>query len=274
MPLDVMPFSGPEHQPFESGVGDAGGVLLIHGFPGSPAEVRRIGETMAAHGWRARGILLPGFGPDIPNLNLRRRTDWVRAAQAAWDELRATYQPAAMLGYSMGAAVALNLRIAPQDRLVLAAPFWRLPGIIPVLLPLIRRVMPNLRPFKKANFGDPRLRKQFDRILPGVDLDDPQVRQTIQEEFVLPLRAMEEVIRMGRQAYRQAPKLPAHALVVQGAQDELVRPVETRRLVRRLPAGRTIYHEIDAGHELLSGGGEAEAQTTRLILDYLQVGAE
>ena len=153
---------------------------------------------------------------------------------------------------------------------MLAAPFWRLPGIIPFLLPLIRRVKPNLRPFKKANFGDPRLREQFDRILPGVDLDDPLVRQTIQEEFVLPLRAMEEVIRMGHQAYRRAPKLPAQTLVLQGVHDVLVRPKETRRLVRCLPAGRTTYHEIDAGHELLSGGGMVEAQVRRLILDYLQ----
>lgn len=271
MALNLLPYSGPEHQPFEIGDGRTGGVLLIHGFPGSPAEVRRIGELMAEHGWRAHGILLPGFGADIPNLNLRRRADWVRTAQTAWDRLRATHQPAALLGYSMGGALALNLSSRSQDRLVLAAPFWRLPGIIPVLLPLIRRVMPNMHPFRKANFGDPRLREQFDRILPGIDLDDPQVRQTIQDEFVLPLRAMEEVIRMGRQAYRQAPKLAAQALVLQGAQDVLVRPVETRRLARRLPAGQTTYHEIDAGHELLSGGGDVEARVSRLILDYVQV---
>jgi carboxylesterase len=268
MALDLLPFGGPEHQPFEIGHGRQGGVLLIHGFPGTPAEVRSIAEALAEHGWLARGILLPGFGADISNLNQRGRQDWVGAAQAAWDELRRFYRPSVLLGYSLGGAVALNLSSGPQDRLVLAAPFWRVPGIIPTLLPLIRLAAPNLRPFKKANFGDPALRQQFDRILPGVDLDDPQVRQTIQEEFVLPLSAMQEAIAMGRQAYRRAPKMPARLLVIQGAQDPLVRPSETRRLVRRLPAGRATYREIDAGHELLSGG-EAEAQTTRLILDYL-----
>lgn len=270
MALDLMPYGGPEHQPFEIGEGRLGGVLLIHGFPGSPAEVRSIGETLAEHGYRARGLLLPGFGADIPNLNRRSRVDWVTAAQAAWDDLRARYQPAVLLGYSMGGAVALNLVSAPQDRLVLAAPFWRAPGILPVLLPIIRRVMPNLRPFKKANFGDPRLRQQFDIILPGVDLDDPQVQHTIQEKFILPLRAMEEVISMGRQAYRLAPKLTSRALVIQGSQDVLVRPHDTRRLARRMPSNRITYHEIEAGHELLSGGGEPELLVRGLILKYLQ----
>lgn len=270
MALDLLPYNGPEHQPFEIGEGRSGGVLLIHGFPGSPAEVRGIGEALAEHGYRAQGILLPGFGADIPNLNKRGQADWVAAAQSAWDALRARHQPATLLGYSMGGAVALNLVSAPQDRLVLVAPFWRAPGILPALLPLIRRVMPSLRPFKKANFGDPRLRQQFDRILPGVDLDDPQVQLTIQQEFILPLRAMEEVISMGRRAYRLAPKLSAQALVIQGGQDVLVRPPDTRRLVRRLPPKRTIYHEIEAGHELLSGGGEPELQVQGLILNYLQ----
>lgn len=273
MALNLLPYSGPEHQPFEIGNGEAGGVLLIHGFPGSPAEVRRVGERLAERGWRARGILLPGFGSDIPNLNLRRRADWIQAAQRAWDELRAMHRPAAALGYSMGGAVALNLDFAPQDRLVLAAPFWRPPGILPAMIPIIRRVVPNLRPFKNANFGDPRLREQFDRILPGVNLDDPEVRQVIREEFVLPLRAMEEVILMGRQAYRRAASFPARALVIQGAQDELVRPGDTRRLVRRLPVGRVVYHEIAAGHNLLSGDAAVEAQVDRLILAYLEGGA-
>ena len=38
---DWQPYSGPEHQRFQLGEG-ANGALLIHGFPGTPAEMRTL----------------------------------------------------------------------------------------------------------------------------------------------------------------------------------------------------------------------------------------
>jgi pimeloyl-ACP methyl ester carboxylesterase len=57
----MQPFPGLEHQPFAEGDGPATAVL-VHGFPGTPAEVRPLAAALVAVGWRVRAPLLPGFG--------------------------------------------------------------------------------------------------------------------------------------------------------------------------------------------------------------------
>ncbi|MDF1522809.1 MAG: hypothetical protein P1P87_08325, partial [Trueperaceae bacterium] len=71
----MQPFAGPEHQAFVEGDGPATAVLL-HGFPGTPAEVRPLAAALVAVGWRVRAPLLPGFGSDYGTLRERRWTEW------------------------------------------------------------------------------------------------------------------------------------------------------------------------------------------------------
>jgi carboxylesterase len=269
MAEDIGVFTGAEHQPFELGSGEAGAALLIHGFPGTPAEVRPLGTWLAGLGWFVQGILLPGFGTDIPNLKDRSRCDWVAAAEDAWQALADRGGPRTAIGYSMGAAVAMHLDFQPADRLVLAAPFWRFGGLLPRLVPIIQRFKPELAPFKKANFSDPRLREQLGRILPDADLDDPQVQQAVRERFVLPMRAADELIRIGSEAYHRAEMLACDCLILQGSNDTLVRPDASRKLAGRLRRGKTIYQEVDAGHDLLAS---AHLEVYRAIENFLETG--
>ena len=100
-------YSAPEHQPFALGEGPVG-ALLLHGFPGTPAEMRPLGEKLAAAGWAAYGPLLPGFGPQIATLGKKTRHDWLAAAQEKWQQVQARHQTAVLIGLSMGGALALN----------------------------------------------------------------------------------------------------------------------------------------------------------------------
>lgn len=245
-------FSGPEHQPFEMGDGSAGGALLIHGFPGTPAEMRPLGEWLAERGWHAHGILLPGFGAQFAHLADRKSRDWVTAARAAWRKLRADFGgPALAVGYSMGASVALHLELGPADRLVLAAPLWSFPGVLPKIFPLAHLLLPDLHPVSDDDFSQPQVRRQFERLLPGVDLDDPRVQAEIEAHFVIPASALQEVLKLGRSAYRRAASIDANALVIQGRNDRLAERELTLKLTRRLTKGRSVYLETDGGHDLL-----------------------
>ena len=72
------------------------GALLIHGFMGSPKELRPLGEHLAANGVNAHGILLPGFGTQISRLATIKRAEWLeyrgRAVSRAANTLAAQWK--------------------------------------------------------------------------------------------------------------------------------------------------------------------------------------
>ena len=54
------------------------GVLLIHGFTGTPSEVRLLGEFLKDKGYTVRGILLKGHGTTIEDMRKCGYRDWIK----------------------------------------------------------------------------------------------------------------------------------------------------------------------------------------------------
>jgi hypothetical protein len=82
-------FSGAEHAAFRLD-GGAPAALLLHGFLGTPAEMRGLAGALNRQGWTAEVPLLPGFGSDVATLTERRCMEWLDAVEAAARGLTAT----------------------------------------------------------------------------------------------------------------------------------------------------------------------------------------
>jgi carboxylesterase len=261
-------FQGPEHQPFRL-EGEGAAALLVHGFPGSPAEMRPLGEALHAAGWTVEGLLLPGFGPQMDTLLERCYPEWLEAVQVSLKALRASHRPVLLAGFSMGAALSLAAAAESQpDGLLLMAPFWKLPGPLWGVLPLLRRVFPSIRPFRllKMDFNDPRIRKGMADFMPGVDLDDPEVQRAVRD-FTFPVGSLVEVRNAGRGAWKAAAQVGCPTLVLQGKQDALVRPAFTRQLLDRLP-GHPEYRELEAAHDLPDAQAPAWPEVSAVALEF------
>ena len=98
----------PGCEPFSLAGGPVG-VLMVHGFSGSPASMRPIGEWLGAQGLSVEGVRLPGHGTDVEDLRRRRWTEWVDEAARGLGALSERCRTVVAFGQSGGGSVVLAL---------------------------------------------------------------------------------------------------------------------------------------------------------------------
>jgi carboxylesterase len=247
-------FQGEEHQPFTLEAGD-NAALLIHGFPGSPAEMRPLAQALHRAGWTARALLLPGFGPQVESLAERTHDDWLTAVRAALRDLQRHHQRVILIGHSMGGALAIEIAATttqPPDALVLTSPFWKVDHIAWKALPILKVFFPQPRIFKYLNldFNDPEVRNGIHNFMPDADLDDPEVQQAIRD-FPMPIKMFAQIHKAGQNAHRLASHVRIPALVLQGTQDDLVKPALTQRMIAQF-AAPVYYRAYPTDHNIIN----------------------
>jgi carboxylesterase len=103
------------------------GVVCIHGFTGSPYEMRYLGGALARAGITARGLVLPGHGTSVDDLERTRWEDWAAAVEREIDAMFRRHGRVAVVGQSLGGLLALHVAAhRPELTAVgsLAAPLW------------------------------------------------------------------------------------------------------------------------------------------------------
>lgn len=85
------------------------GLLLLHGFTATTAEVRPLGERLHAAGYTVSAPLLPGHGTHPADLNQVRWQDWLQTAEVEYQELAAECDEVWVAGESMGGLLCLLL---------------------------------------------------------------------------------------------------------------------------------------------------------------------
>lgn len=260
-------FLEPEHQPFKWERGECA-ALMVHGYTGTPGEMRPLGWSLRQSGWTVEGILLPGMGSEIDTLFERRYEEWVEAAATALEKLQRRHSPVLIVGFSMGGAVVQHAAAAhPPDGLVLMAPFAQFGNwLVSRTWPLLIRLMPHIRPFGRADFSDPRVRNAAARLTANGDLSALEAQERIRQ-LSIPTRAFNELWRLGRETRRLELPASLPTLVVQGTLDRAARPIYTRRLLRRLPSPLR-YREVAAGHTLMGPRCSVWSEVERTVLDF------
>lgn len=85
------------------------GVVLSHGFTGTPASMKPWADALATAGYTVRLPRLPGHGTTWQEMNTTAWTDWYGEIEAAYAELSARCGQVFACGLSMGGALVTRL---------------------------------------------------------------------------------------------------------------------------------------------------------------------
>ncbi len=110
MPAPVVPGAEPM-----SVAGSSQGVLVLHGFTGSPFSMRPVAEAAVAAGFTVEMPLLPGHGTDVADMVPTRFSDYVAAVESAYGDLASRCDRVVAAGLSMGGTLACHLGIAHPE---------------------------------------------------------------------------------------------------------------------------------------------------------------
>lgn len=245
-------YQQPQFQPFAlehpDDPGNRAGVMLIHGFTGSPADMRPLADALFERGVDCHVPMHPGMAADIANMNSMTADIWRENMLERWAEHTQRYARTVLVGYSMGGAAAVQMaaQTAP-GLLILIAPFVRISDRRAIFLPLVKHMIKEFRLLGNLDLDNADVRLWFRAALPDLDLDDPETRRTMRDDTGIASPVIDELRKFGAMGRRAAPLVSAPVVVVQGHQDIVVNPRHTRELLDRFPELRA-YHEVPGDH--------------------------
>ncbi len=213
-------------EPFSRDGGPVG-VLLCHGFTGSPASMTPWAQHLADLGHTVRVPRLPGHGTSWQEMNRTRWDDWYSTADASLTELNERCDKVAICGLSMGATI--GLRLAQQrphdvDALVLVNPAvdvknWQL-KLVPVL-------------------------KWFVPAMPGIGNDIKKAGQDEVGYDKTPLKALHSQLTAWPTIRADLGKVTAPMLVFRSTDDHVVDVTSLGRIREGVTSTVTEYVTLD-----------------------------
>ncbi len=254
--------------------------LLIHGFSGTPTEMRGLGDALAKQGMRVYGVLVAGHNGDPEELIVSGRKTWLTSVEEGLAQLD-SYKNVFVAGLSMGGVLALNLAIRHPERLTgviaMSTPTRLDSNIQTRLVPLARYFVKWFYPLKALNFNNPKVQAQIlkqaqlrDATVTTIDFNDAQVVNHIKTLIRIPVPAIAELIALINQTRRNLSKLRIPLLIIQSKRDRTVEPKcaeELYQLTTSAPS-KSLHWLAESDHVITTGVEHEEVY--QLALSFIK----
>jgi len=199
--MPVMPGAEPFHHD-----GGRVGVLLCHGFTGTPQSLRPWAEHLAAAGLTVALPRLPGHGTTPAEANLTHWEDWYAELDRHLGRLLERCDEVFVMGLSMGGTLAIRLAEEHGDDiagLVLVNPSLLTKRPDRFLLPVLRWVLPTYKGIAS-------------------DIKKPGVTELAYDQ--VPLKAAYQLSRLWVTTRADLDKVTQPILVFRSPEDHVVEP--------------------------------------------------
>jgi carboxylesterase len=223
-----------------SGPNGSIGVLVSHGFTGSPFSMRPWAEQLAAAGHTVRLPRLPGHGTSWQDLNTTRWTDWYAEVRTAYDQLAERCDTVIGCGLSMGGALVTKLAedLSGQSKLA---------GLV-LVNPAIGTLRKDAQLARYLAWAVP--------SRPGIGNDIKRAGVTEHGYDRTPLKALVSMMQMWKLIVADLDKLTVPVLLFHSTEDHVVDELSAR-LYRERATSTTItevpltnsYHVATLDHD-------------------------
>ncbi|MFT2018535.1 alpha/beta hydrolase [Streptomyces sp. 796.1] len=246
----------PGAEPFHHAGGDVG-VLVCHGFTGSPQSVRPWATTLADRGHTVSLPLLPGHGTRWQDLAVTGWQDWYAEVDRELRRLTQSCSQVFVCGLSMGGTLALRLAAqhgAAISGLVLVNPANKMHELATKALPVLRHLAPSVAGIA-SDIAKPGAQESgYDRV---------------------PLHAAHSLRQFFRRVDAELPQVTQPLLVMHSPQDHVVPPVDSARVLARVSSTDLTERLLERSYHVATLDYDAELifADTHAFIDRLTTDA-
>lgn len=253
------------------------GILMLHGFMGSPASSQPLAEFLSKRGITVDCPLLPGHGNLPYMIHGTNHRQWLAEVEEAYGRLRQQKDQVFIVGHSMGAVLGAHLadKFPEVCGLVLLAPLYEIPDRRLKVAAVGRYFMDWVYPLKyKMIDRDIFLGRVLDYD-PTIDVDDPALQDWLVEASRIPVDGLDEMSKMAGIGRRLWPRVHQPVLIFQGGQDPAVSPGNTEKLFQALAtADKEMKFFPQVGHELMRPVEPIHTKVWNKTLEFIEDHAE
>lgn len=233
----------PQAQPFLLSGSNDTAVLFIHGFTASPSEVYPTALLLhEMNGCTINGLLLPGHGSRLEDMNRNSWKDWYGAVESAIRVLQADYRNVWVAGLSMGGLLAIHAGVncrGLSGAISINAPvFIRVP-LFKYLAPLLQICKPYL---PKGNMAVIRELQEQGRF--AYDCT--------------PVRAFRSMLKLRDTVVGEIDRLTVPLLLMQSGHDESVKTTSARYLAQKTCKAETRIVDLPGSRHVATMGPEKQ----------------
>ncbi|MCW2844080.1 MAG: alpha/beta hydrolase fold protein [Nocardioides sp.] len=216
------------------------GVLLSHGFTGSPASMKPWGEYLAAQGYAVEVPRLPGHGTTWQDMNKTAWADWYAEVTSAFEKLSGENDAVVVAGLSMGGALVLRLAADHPDRIagvVVVNPAVATGRFDVKLLPVLKHLVPSF---------------------PGIINDIKKEGGEEHGYARTPLRAAHSMFRAWPPLVSDLPKVTAPLLYFRSTVDHVVDELSQPLITGKVSSREIIERRLEESYHVATLDNDAD----------------